>query len=690
MMASVEFHNLWSFDNQRQIGSPLSKCNICQEDLLYGDTIICPKCKLNVDFNCSSSSMLVKDHICCKSEKDSLSYCFNCATDLCDICLMEHQYMKHFENHNVLNLGKENASDTSSVSADALVCCLHKSEILRYYCKTCRTLICEQCAATDHPKEQHDYDYVEQDLKLKLKQEFTKKTEAKVNQLKVMEKLVENQCTQIQEQYNKIQADIKAAYCFFYSVIEDRKDQLLKELEHLYTKKMLPLTLVGNQISEALQIMEMPSAVDVDHSLMLSDVPKVNSILEKLQANDVSELVKNITTQSMDLEFSSNYQAIKTGVHDMFGFIHSKTHGSPGKYFAASKELVGSNFCGLKLEYNVKPEIGEMNSFGLNFDVKGCKKIAGRSDLNLSGVTSFNTPVMPAIDSLTSDLKSVFSLDTINKSCIKREKMIYYSKIGEFGTAEGQFAEPSGVAVNSRNEILVADTNNHRIQVFDENGKFRFKFGDVGRADGQFFFPNRVAVAPKSGDIIITERNPTHQVQIYNQYGQFVRKFGADVLQHPRGITVDHEDRIIIVECKVMKVVIFNMFGKVVKKFGCSKYVEFPNGVAVNEKEEIFISDNRAHCVKVFNYEGVYLRQIGGEGLTNYPISVCINKRGEILIADNHSSFNITVFTQDGQLIKGLESKAKHVQCFDTAILDQGSIVLASKDFRLYLYRYNV
>ena len=104
------------------------------------------------------------------------------------------------------------------------------------------------------------------------------------------------------------------------------------------------------------------------------------------------------------------------------------------------------------------------------------------------------------------------------------------------------------------------------------------------------------------------------KVQIYNQYGQFVRKFGANILQHPRGVTVDNKGRIIVVECKVMRVIIFDQAGNVLNKFGCSKHLEFPNGVVVNDRQEIFISDNRAHCVKVFNYEGVYLRQIGGEG----------------------------------------------------------------------------
>jgi len=274
------------------------------------------------------------------------------------------------------------------------------------------------------------------------------------------------------------------------------------------------------------------------------------------------------------------------------------------------------------------------------------------------------------------------------KSQIKRQKMVYHCKFGEFGVLEGQFTEPSGVAVNAQNDIVVADTNNHRIQIFDKEGRFKFQFGECGKRDGQLLYPNRVAVVRSSGDIIVTERSPTHQVQIYNQYGQFVRKFGANILQHPRGVTVDNKGRIIVVECKVMRVIIFDQAGNVLNKFGCSKHLEFPNGVVVNDRQEIFISDNRAHCVKVFNYEGVYLRQIGGEGITNYPIGVGINAAGEVIIADNHNNFNLSVFSQDGQLLAALESKVKHAQCFDVSLMDDGSVVLASKDYRLYIYRY--
>ncbi|KAH9361848.1 uncharacterized protein LOC144160120 [Haemaphysalis longicornis] len=271
---------------------------------------------------------------------------------------------------------------------------------------------------------------------------------------------------------------------------------------------------------------------------------------------------------------------------------------------------------------------------------------------------------------------------------IKRQKIICQHQFGEFGVKEGQFAEPSGVAVNAQNEIIVADTNNHRIQIFDQQGRFKRQFGECGRRDGQFCFPKRLAIIRQSGDIVVAERMPTHQIQIYNQQGGFVRKFGATILEHPRAVAVDPEGRVVVVECKVMRVAIFDQSGNVLKKFNCYGRLGFPNAVAVNNNEEIFISDNRAHCIQVFDYDGNFLRKIGGMGVTNYPIGVCISPNGDILVADNHDNFHLTVFRQDGQLIRALESKVKHSQCYDVAVMDGGWVVMASQDCHLYIYPY--
>uniref|UniRef100_A0A914Q028 Brain tumor protein n=1 Tax=Panagrolaimus davidi TaxID=227884 RepID=A0A914Q028_9BILA len=230
------------------------------------------------------------------------------------------------------------------------------------------------------------------------------------------------------------------------------------------------------------------------------------------------------------------------------------------------------------------------------------------------------------------------------QSMLFRFPMEYSAKFGSLGVADGQFTEPSGILVTTEGDIVVADTNNHRIQIFDSQCNFKLSFGEPGKRDGQLLYPNRIAVNPKNGDFVITERSPTHQVQIFNRFGLFIRKFGTTILQHPRGVCVDSEGRIVVVECKLMRVCIFSSVGHLLHQFSALKHLMFPNNICAGPDNQLFICDNRDHCIKVFNYNGEYLRSIGGEGITNYPISVSIDHLGQILVADNHNKFNLTVF----------------------------------------------
>uniref|UniRef100_A0A914QR67 Uncharacterized protein n=1 Tax=Panagrolaimus davidi TaxID=227884 RepID=A0A914QR67_9BILA len=66
-----------------------------------------------------------------------------------------------------------------------------------------------------------------------------------------------------------------------------------------------------------------------------------------------------------------------------------------------------------------------------------------------------------------------------------------------------------------------------------------------------------------------------------------------------------------------------------------------------------------------------------------------MNGNGEVIVADNHNNFNLTIFNQKGNMLNAMESKVKHAQCFDIALIENGSVVLASSDYRLYLYRYS-
>ena len=557
----------------------------------------------------------------------------------------------------------------------------------------------------------------------------------KTAELTLTLKTLDNTMNRMQAQYSKAQSDVNDTFHFYTSLLEEMKGETLKELDDQYNSKMASLQLLNNKLHEALKMSQLDPFGDRFGPFSSND-----DLLNIKQTLEHRLHVLNLDQEMGrpgDLEFVSNFQAIRASVRNSFGFIRCSSNEQSKKQPPISRpngltqngltsfhhhtndyeSLLKSTVLPPSSRFNGNHSNNSSSQLNSNSTVGDSANGNNSRSMSVASLTDTITSMYEkwsiggsgspdsgsslfASSALLEQLNSTFSDPIIDgkllngssilpiKSQIKRQKMIYHCKFGEFGVMEGQFTEPSGVAVNAQNDIIVADTNNHRIQIFDKEGRFKFQFGECGKRDGQLLYPNRVAVVKPSGDIIVTERSPTHQIQIYNQYGQFVRKFGANILQHPRGVTVDNKGRIIVVECKVMRVLIFDHLGNVLQKFGCSKHLEFPNGVVVNDKQEIFISDNRAHCVKVFSYEGVFLRQIGGEGLTNYPIGVCINEAGEILVADNHNNFNITIFTQDGQLISALESKVKHAQCFDVALMDDNSVVLASKDYRIYIYRY--
>lgn len=73
------------------------------------------------------------------------------------------------------------------------------------------------------------------------------------------------------------------------------------------------------------------------------------------------------------------------------------------------------------------------------------------------------------------------------------------SVFGRFGCGAGEFRFPRGLAVIARKtatatRIFVADTWNHRVQVFNGRGELQMAFGGFGHADGQLHAPSDVAV----------------------------------------------------------------------------------------------------------------------------------------------------------------------------------------------------
>ena len=75
----------------------------------------------------------------------------------------------------------------------------------------------------------------------------------------------------------------------------------------------------------------------------------------------------------------------------------------------------------------------------------------------------------------------------------------------------GQFQYSWDIAFDSRGNVYVADSGNHRIQVFAEEGRFLRKFGKQGGGDGELNWPASVAI--DSNDVVyVSEMDNNHIV----------------------------------------------------------------------------------------------------------------------------------------------------------------------------------
>lgn len=187
------------------------------------------------------------------------------------------------------------------------------------------------------------------------------------------------------------------------------------------------------------------------------------------------------------------------------------------------------------------------------------------SDPGLRHILVFNA-AHKAEDVITDGLVSpgALAIDRENRllyvSDVELDQVLVYDadtlklirKIGTTGhkhelTTPGDFARPSGLAVDADSNLYVADTLNNRIEIFDADGKFIRAFGKNGDGPGYFARPKGVAV-DGDGHIWVAD-GMQDRVQVFDQEDQLLISFGGHGLlpgqfQGLVGIAVDKMNRV--------------------------------------------------------------------------------------------------------------------------------------------------
>lgn len=255
-------------------------------------------------------------------------------------------------------------------------------------------------------------------------------------------------------------------------------------------------------------------------------------------------------------------------------------------------------------------------------------------------------------------------------------------KFGQLGAGKGQFNSPHGFCLGLEEDIVVADTNNHRIQVFDKNGTFKFQFGVAGKDEGQLWYPRKVAVMRSSGKYVVCDRgNERSRMQIFTKNGHFLKKIAIRYIDIVAGLAVTTNGEIVAVDSVSPTVFVISENGDLIRWFDCSDYMREPSDIAIHGKE-FYVCDFKGHNVVIFSEDGNYIRRIGWDNITSYPNGIDISDAGDILIGDSHGNrFHVAVFNREGDLISEFECPyVKVSRCCGLKITSEGYVVTLAKN----------
>jgi DNA-binding beta-propeller fold protein YncE len=137
--------------------------------------------------------------------------------------------------------------------------------------------------------------------------------------------------------------------------------------------------------------------------------------------------------------------------------------------------------------------------------------------------------------------------------------------LGSPGSQPGEFLEPRDVAILSNGNLVVADTGNKRVQIFDPQYNYRLELtGD------ELPFEEPVAVGVNSKDEIFVLDSTLQWVYRYDANGNFINRFGGPEVRlfHPRGLTVFADDNLALVDTGTSRLAFYNINGEAIGNLG--------------------------------------------------------------------------------------------------------------------------
>ena len=637
----------------------------------------------------------------CEDGLPAVTWCVECENSLCKHCNDAHQRMKAFKFHKTVSPQEfvKNPKVVLSTPEKPEVCKSHDKQALDLYCKTCSSLICQDCALKDHPCETHDFDFIDDVV-----DEEREKIKQATASLKRLLERVRNGIKRIEESDKEIDTEseanrrkIQGVYGEVYKLLKQQEEEALEKVNTIKTslKKTLAMQKENAKCMES----QLVSCVEFSNDAISTNRTRQlltykNSIIDR-----VEDLTKQVEHASIDPECRADDMIVRCGkpaefISDTLCNVSGVPHlphcsvtvvrenSDPVKVTVTLKDIYGFSVvqqskdieirCNKEVEFLQNVRIEE-ESNGLyhiwyipkrkenhllsvywrglvvNEEVKVSVSIRDYANIKeeLMVIDKYgpNNQWLEEVYLMTKGPNDEVIASSISQLVIFDEQLQFSRVIGKYGNGKGKFKSITGIAVDNKGYLYVVDNYLHCIQKFTLNGQFVSQFGRKGTAEGQFNDPRGLAFS-KSELLFVCDCD-NHRIQVFHK-GQYSYSFEQSDTRigqiDPTDLTLNsNEDQLFITDEKNHRVQVFTPSGQFLRIFGNFTDIPFklqsPVGIYYTSDNHLLVSSGRSHCVLVFEEDGRFVSAIEGIHQDNLrftnPCGVIMMDNGQIVIASN-------------------------------------------------------
>ena len=204
--------------------------------------------------------------------------------------------------------------------------------------------------------------------------------------------------------------------------------------------------------------------------------------------------------------------------------------------------------------------------------------------------------------------------------------------------------------------VFVADSNAQLVHVFDLHTR-KYASWQPPRGQPPFSQPVGIAWDPARQRLLVSD-SVDATIVLFDHDGKYLGRFGQDILQRPVGVAVDTHDRILVLDTKLHQLLIFspegNLLSRVGKRGNGPGQFNFPTNLTLDRQGRVYVSDSLNFRIQQFDAELQFVRQIGRKGdLPGYfsqPKGVTTDSEGHLYVIDANFE-NIQLFDPDGQVL---------------------------------------